>query len=140
MPADQDRDVLEIHATFAGLDEGLDVLHRSVEQLREATGRGTDDPALMQFETALAEIGGNALSHTGTTVEKPVEFVMRWNPANVVAWIVDPGPQVDGAWAREMPPATSEAGRGLPLARFLLDELNYEHVGGRNRWRLVKHL
>ena len=135
-----DREVVELHATFAALEEGLEILHRSVDQLRQSIGRGGDDVALIQFETALAEIGGNALGHSGTTANEPVEYVLRWDAHKVVAWIVDPGPAVNGAWVRDMPPPTSEAGRGLPLARSLLDELNYERVGGLNRWRLVKHL
>jgi serine/threonine-protein kinase RsbW len=39
-----------------------------------------------------------------------------------------------------MPDPTSEAGRGLPMARWLLDELLYKRDGEVNKWRLVKHL
>jgi anti-sigma regulatory factor (Ser/Thr protein kinase) len=39
-----------------------------------------------------------------------------------------------------MPAHDSEAGRGLAMARSLLDELGYERVGDVNRWRLVKQL
>ncbi|HKW08390.1 MAG TPA: ATP-binding protein [Candidatus Dormibacteraeota bacterium] len=130
----------EFQATFADLDGGLDTLHHSVDRLREKLGRPADDPFLMRFETALAEIGGNALAHTGADVEHPVEYVLRADSTKVVAWIVDQGPAVARAWVRDMPAPTSEAGRGLPLARSLLDELDYERVGGRNRWRLVKTL
>jgi anti-sigma regulatory factor (Ser/Thr protein kinase) len=41
---------------------------------------------------------------------------------------------------REMPGHDSEQGRGLAMARQLLDELGYERDGGVNRWRLVKRL
>jgi serine/threonine-protein kinase RsbW len=39
-----------------------------------------------------------------------------------------------------MPGHESEAGRGLAMARSLLDELGYERDGNLNRWRLVKKL
>jgi serine/threonine-protein kinase RsbW len=39
-----------------------------------------------------------------------------------------------------MPDAESESGRGLPMARWLLDELIYKREGEVNKWRLVKQL
>jgi serine/threonine-protein kinase RsbW len=39
-----------------------------------------------------------------------------------------------------MPDVESEAGRGLAMARSLLDDLGYERDGEVNRWRLVKQL
>jgi serine/threonine-protein kinase RsbW len=39
-----------------------------------------------------------------------------------------------------MPDATSETGRGLAMARSLLDELGYEREGEVNKWRLIKRL
>jgi anti-sigma regulatory factor (Ser/Thr protein kinase) len=39
-----------------------------------------------------------------------------------------------------MPAPTSETGRGLAIARKVLDELGYERDGEVNIWRLVKRL
>jgi len=39
-----------------------------------------------------------------------------------------------------MPAPESEDGRGLAMARSLLDDLGYERDGNVNRWRLVKRL
>jgi anti-sigma regulatory factor (Ser/Thr protein kinase) len=39
-----------------------------------------------------------------------------------------------------MPETTSESGRGLAMARSLLDELGYERDGEANKWRLMKRL
>jgi hypothetical protein len=69
------REPFEFHATLSHLDEGLETLHESVRQLREATGRGPDDRNLMHFEIALAEIGANVLTHgrpAGT--DPPIEY------------------------------------------------------------------
>ena len=134
-------EAFEFHATFSDLDEGLDVLHRSVDRLRQATGRPTDDRALLLFETALGEIGSNVLTHgrpPGT--QKPVEYELRFVRGVVEASLTDSGAAVHEHLGREMPGHESEAGRGLAMARSLLDELGYEREGGFNRWRLVKRL
>lgn len=128
-------------AEFTELDEGLDILHRSIEHLREATGRARDDRALILFETALGEIGSNVLTHgrpPGT--ETPVEYTLRLEGGTLVASLSDSGVPVHEHLSREMPTQDSETGRGLAMARSLLDELGYERDGDLNRWRLVKRL
>ena len=128
-------------AEFTELDEGLDILHRSVQLLREATGRSQDDRALILFETALGEIGSNVLTHgrpPGT--ETPIDYSLRLDGGLLVASLSDSGVPVHEHLSREMPSPDSEAGRGLAMARSLLDELGYERDGNLNRWRLVKHL
>jgi serine/threonine-protein kinase RsbW len=132
----------EFHATLSHLDEGLETLHESVRQLREASGRSADDLNLMHFEIALAEIGANVLTHgrpAGT--DPPVEYRLWLEEADLAkASFVDGGPAVDEVLSRIMPDPTSEAGRGLPMARWLLDELLYKRDGEVNQWRLVKRL
>jgi serine/threonine-protein kinase RsbW len=131
----------EFHATLSHLDQGLETLHESVERLRESTGRGQDDRNLMRFEIALAEIGANVLTHgrpAGT--DHPVEYSLRHDHGSAVAAFVDRGPPAHNSLSRGMPDAFSESGRGLPMARSLLDELGYERDGEVNKWRLVKRL
>ena len=133
--------VFEFHATFADLDEGLEILHRSVERLRHATGRAADDGPLLRFETALGEIGSNVLTHgrpPGT--EHPVDYRLRFDGELVIASLTDFGAPVHEHLARDMPGADSEDGRGLAMARALLDELGYQRDGDVNRWRLVKRI
>jgi serine/threonine-protein kinase RsbW len=131
----------EFRATFIELDEGLEVLHESVDRLRHAMGRRQDDRPLMLFETALGEIGSNVLTHgrpPGT--EKPVDYVLRYDAGVVEASLTDSGAPVHEHLSREMPAHESEQGRGLAMARSLLDELGYRRDGQVNRWRLVKRL
>ena len=133
--------VFEFQATFVGLDEGLDILHRSVDRLRTAIGHGSDDRKLILFETALGEIGSNVLTHgrpAGSTVA--VDYRLRFAHGVVEASLTDSGAPVHEHLAREMPGHESEEGRGLAMARSLLDELGYERDGELNRWRLVKVL
>ena len=131
----------EFEATLSHLEEGLDTLHESIKRLREATGRGEDDRNLMHFEIALAEIGANVLTHgrpSGT--DPPVEYRLWLDHDTVHASLVDGGPAVDEVHSRAMPDPTSEEGRGLPMARWLLDELLYKRDGEVNQWTLVKRL
>ena len=131
----------EFRASFTDIREGLDVLHRSVERLRSATGRAEDDVGLMLFETALGEIGGNVLTHgrpAGSDV--PIDYTLHLEGRTVVASLTDTGPPVHEHLSREMPETEREDGRGLAMARSLLDELGYSRDGNLNRWRLVKRL
>jgi serine/threonine-protein kinase RsbW len=131
----------EFRATFSDLDEGLGILHQSIEHLRTALGRAEDDRPLMLFETALGEIGSNVLTHGRPEgAERPVEYALRFESGTLEASLSDSGRPVHEHLAREMPGHESERGRGLAIARSLLDELGYERDGDTNRWRLVKHL
>ncbi|HET9782749.1 MAG TPA: ATP-binding protein [Candidatus Dormibacteraeota bacterium] len=131
----------EFHAIFGDLDDGLAVLHSSVDRLRVVLGRDRDDVALLRFETALGEIGSNVLTHgrpAGT--QAPVDYRLRFDHDVVEASLTDFGAPVHEHLGRDMPEQESESGRGLAMARSLLDELGYERDGDVNRWRLVKRL
>jgi len=131
----------EFHATFADLEEGLEILHQSIDRLRAATGRESGDLSLLRFETALGEIGSNVLTHGRPAGTKhPVDYRLKLVGGVVEASLTDFGAPVHEHLARQMPGHESEAGRGLAMARSLLDELGYEREGDLNRWRLVKKL
>jgi serine/threonine-protein kinase RsbW len=110
---------------FAGVDEGLTVLHASVDR----------------FRSTLGEIGSKVLIHgrpPGTA--QAVAYSLRYDSGVVEASLVDFGAPADEHLRREMPEHERESGRGLAMARSLLDELGYERDGDLNRWRLVKRL
>ena len=112
-----------------------------MELLRERTGRQADDRNLILFETGLAEIGSNVLIYTGKhgTGGLPVEYDLRLEANTATASFTDLGPPIHNL-TRAMPAPTSEAGRGLAIARKVLDELGYKRNGEVNTWRLVKRL
>ncbi len=112
-----------------------------MELLRERTGRQADDRNLILFETGLAEIGSNVLIYTGKhgTGGVPVEYELRLEANTATASFTDWGPPIHNL-TRAMPAPTSEAGRGLAIARKVLDELGYKRNGEVNTWRLVKRL
>ncbi len=95
----------------------------------------------MLFEIAMAEIGGNVLTHGRPPSSSwPVEFVLRYEAGTLEAEFADRGPEVKDPKALEMPDQDREEGRGLVIARSVLDEFGYERDGDVNRWRLVKRL
>ena len=110
--------------------------------VRQRMGRAGDDLSLMLFESALAEIGANVLryAHPPGSSEPRVEFELRLAGETVTALLTDWGPPLHNQLTRAMPAPTSEAGRGLAIARKVLDELGYQREGEVNTWRLVKRL
>jgi serine/threonine-protein kinase RsbW len=95
----------------------------------------------MLLESALAEIGANALTHGRRTAgAAPVEYALQLDGRTATATFTDRGAPVHNHLTRSMPEPTSEAGRGLAIARQVLDELGYERDGEINKWRLVKRL
>jgi serine/threonine-protein kinase RsbW len=110
--------------------------------LRGRAGRTADDRNLILFETALAEIGSNVLIYTGKhgVDGTPVEYDLYLDADTATASFTDRGPPIHNQLTRAMPAATSEAGRGLAIARKVLDELGYKRDGEVNTWRLVKRL
>ena len=113
-----------------------------MQLLRKKTGRSADDHNLMLFEIALAEIGANVLMYgrKPTSKDRSVEYRLRADAKAAIASFTDRGPPLHNQLKRAMPAPMSEAGRGLAIARKVLDELGYERDGEVNTWRLVKRL
>jgi serine/threonine-protein kinase RsbW len=113
-----------------------------VHLLRERVAGRVDDTNVMLFESAIAEIGANVLTHGRKEgpVDAPVEYNLRLEGHLAMATFTDRGPPLHNQLTRAMPEPTSEAGRGLAIARQVLDELGYERDGEINKWRLVKRL
>jgi serine/threonine-protein kinase RsbW len=110
--------------------------------LRERAAGGVDDTNVLLFESALAEIGANVLTHgrkEGPS-DAPVDYKLRLEGRTALATFTDRGPRIHNHLTRAMPDPYSEAGRGLAIARQVLDELGYEREGDINTWRLVKRL
>jgi serine/threonine-protein kinase RsbW len=113
-----------------------------VQLLRDRVGASVDDNNVMLFELALGEIGANAMTHGRKEhpEEPPVEYMLRLEGHMALATFTDRGPPLHNQLTRAMPEPTSETGRGLAIARQVLDELGYEREGEVNTWRLVKRL
>jgi len=113
-----------------------------VQLLRDRVGGSVDDTNVMLFESALGEIGANVMTpgRKERPDDPPVEYTLRLEGHMALATFTDRGPPLHNQLTRAMPDPTSEAGRGLAIARQVLDELGYERDGEVNTWRLVKRL
>ena len=113
-----------------------------MQLVRERLGRDAGDRTLILFETALAEVGANVLryAHHDGAPEPMAEYELRLEAKTLTALLTDWGPPLHNHLTRAMPAQTDEAGRGLAIARKVLDELDYERKGEVNTWRLVKRL
>lgn len=110
--------------------------------MRDRVGTAVDETNVMLFESAVAEIGANVLTHGRREgpPDAPVEFKLRLEGHMAMATFTDRGPPLHNHLTRAMPEPSSESGRGLAIARQVLDELGYERDGDINTWRLVKRL
>lgn len=94
----------------------------------------------ISLETALVELAANVLRHadsSGSGLTCEVTVSVRGDA--IVVTVRDTGEPGDITLVGlEMPALDSESGRGLPLIDALVDEVEYDHDGQHNLWRLVR--
>lgn len=121
--------------------ESMDTVHDALDELW-ARHEDVDAALRFQFTTALMEILGNVVEHAYRpevrAAERRLEVSVAVHPDRVQALVGDNGRPVELDLSTVvMPDEDAESGRGIALAREVLDELAYERDGGRNTWRLV---
>jgi len=87
----------------------------------------------------VAEIVGNIVEHARAGVEQMrLQMSMLADSSHVTVSFLDDGSHtaidVDSA---QMPGESAEDGRGLAMAKTVLNALTYRREGGFNRWTLV---
>ena len=114
----------------------LDELHALLDQLWQ-DALVTTPRERMAFTTALAEVVANVVEHAARFEPVPVRLVLFLRPDLLEAHVEDRGRPY-----RESLPAgdeLAESGRGLEMARALVDEVLYERDGPVNRWVVSLH-
>lgn len=116
-----------------------------VERLLDAIEglRGPDanvpEPDRALFMLAVSEIATNIATHNTGQVALGAE--LHAHPDELRAILRDTAPPVDIAWDTvELPDTDAESGRGLALARSVLDEFRHETDSRGNIWILVRRL
>ncbi len=100
-----------------------------------------DDLDVSMVETALVELVSNVVEHglPPRSVLYAVEIGVHDD--RIECRLVDSGVEpIEVDERHEMPNLDVESGRGLPMARALLDELRYERADDTNVWTLVRRL
>jgi len=117
----------------------LDSVHYALEGFWQRLGEAAAEEWKMLFELAVCEIAANILEHARADVmEFDISITRDGN--RVVAEFTDTGHPYPRPRVRKPHDEYDERGRGLKLARTVLDELIYERTGSTNSWRLVKEL
>lgn len=89
---------------------------------------------------AVGEIAANIIEHATKGLDRLVHLQVwaRVRDDHVLIRFEDDGIRAPGEMPTpEMPHVLAERGRGLALARAVLDDLTYERSGDTNRWTLV---
>ena len=113
------------------MPESLDQVHALLEEVWRDDLR-PDARTQMAFTTALAEVVANVVEHAARFQPVRMRLVVHARPDLLEAHVEDRGEPY-----RESTPADdelAESGRGLMMARALVDEVLYERDGPVNRW------
>ena len=96
------------------------------------------DDVRTQMSIAAAEIGANIIEHTGGGQPVGMRMGSELVGDQVHVTFTDDGPPVDIDLASvTMPDATAERGRGLAMAKTVLDQLAYRCDDLGNQWTLI---
>lgn len=90
---------------------------------------------------AAVEIGANIVEHSGR--DRPVRMTVqfRLSPQRAEIRFTDDGAPADvDTDAVTMPPPLALRGRGLAIAKAILDDVSYRRVGDLNVWVLMHQL
>ncbi|KAA1416838.1 ATP-binding protein [Nocardioides humilatus] len=117
--------------------EGVEALHDLLEQVGSEHPE-VDSSDLMLFETAVIEIANNVVEHGRPLGKVQWRFSLDVLPGQLEAVLSDSGEAYPGDIDYVMPDELAESGRGLPLARAILDEIDYTRAGDANHWHLVR--
>jgi serine/threonine-protein kinase RsbW len=96
----------------------------------------------MRFETAVIEVATNIIEHATKGVPKQnevtIELTLIAGSGRITARFRDDGsePKVDLS-DLQMPDATADAGRGIVLARALVDDVTYRRSASTNIWTVT---
>ena len=96
----------------------------------------------MRVGIAVTEVAGNIVEHATKGLDRLVHLNL-WADVRdneVMIALVDDGIPAPAAPFAEMPGDFAECGRGLPLARAALRELDYRRTDELNQWSLVSEV
>ncbi|WP_278312449.1 ATP-binding protein [Lolliginicoccus levis] len=126
--------------TAAALPESLDAVHDLLARLWESAP-STDDTHRMRFETAVAEIAGNIVTHGRASGTRTFSLAVTIREGLLEARFKDDGSKQNlDMLTASLPGDLAESGRGLAIASALLDELHYRREPGENTWHLAVRL
>ncbi|MFJ2504189.1 MULTISPECIES: ATP-binding protein [Microbacterium] len=123
-------------AGLATVDEILDTLERLWS---DAPGVPAEDRTV--FALAVSEIATNMVQHGEVTAAVTLSVDLSLSSDELRATLVDTAPPASIDWhGVAMPDVDSESGRGLALAREVLDGFVHTYDDRGNTWVLVRRV
>ncbi len=96
------------------------------------------EPIRRQIDIAVAEIAANIVEHAGRIQAATVEMRMEIFPDHVEVAFTDTGVEADiDLDDVRMPGELAEGGRGLAIAKAVLDRVAYHRSELGNQWTLI---
>ena len=121
--------------------EGINAIHDLIESLWGQQPQLSDTDR-MRFETAVIEVATNIIEHATEGLPKPnkvtIELTLIADPDRITARFRDDGSEAEVDLSDpQMPDATAEVGRGIGLARALVDDMTYRRSASTNIWTVT---
>jgi serine/threonine-protein kinase RsbW len=136
MPGETRRARLSGPAGLATVEEILDTLEGLWPELPDVPA---EDRTL--FTLAVSEIATNMVQHGEVTASRTLSVEIVLSADELRAVLVDTAPPASIDWhGVAMPDVDSESGRGLALARTVLDEFSHTYDDRGNTWVLVRRV
>ena len=136
MPGDPSR---TYRVTVPAEPDGLEHLHALIDRARR-DWPAVDSNDFDLLETAIIELAGNVAKHGRPAGATDVTLSVSVSDAALEATLIDAGKpfevDLDNS---DLPPEMDEAGRGIAMARFAVDQLDYVHDDGVNTWHLLRN-
>ncbi|BDZ44827.1 ATP-binding protein [Naasia aerilata] len=126
--------------TMSSPPDDVDTVHSMLSSVWE---ENSTVPAIdrFSFETALVELASNVMRHADPGSGISCRLAITVFPDRIEATLTDSGKPGDVQLVgRAMPDELSESGRGIPMIRALVDDLDYSREEGSNSWRISRHL
>lgn len=116
----------------------LEEIETALERIWSVHGQVPPD-VRMQIATAAVEVGANIVEHASEGLPVRIQMQVTVLPNRVQVEFADEGkPAKFSMGSPQMPDEMAESGRGLALARAVLDRLHY-HRHRRNHWTLISN-
>ncbi len=115
----------------------LDRIHGCLNELWVDHGEIPDD-VRMDVTVAASEIGSNIVEHSAHGQAVRLDIEVRLTPQRIEIVFTDDGnPAAVDLNSVSLPGVLADRGRGLAIAKGILDELSYRRDNDRNHWLLA---
>jgi serine/threonine-protein kinase RsbW len=115
-----------------------DLLRNMLDRAGAVYGMQVEPIWIFEMETGLGEIAANIIAHAQLDAREQFRLVLDLHADRLTARFEDHGAPVTLPLNEDLPDPMGESGRGLAIARKVLDVLKYERLNQLNIWLLMR--